>query len=214
MRRPTSLALGACEILALETGAAKLGVALGTREVRLLEKYVADLDRWNRRVNLVSCRTPGEFVERHLLDSLAAARFVREGAEGADLGSGAGLPGIPLAIVTGARWTLVEPRERRASFLRSVARSLELDHVVVVGERAEELAKRGWRWDLVTARAVWKPERFLEIATRMLRAGGMAVAFVGGREAVEENSERFRLVGRVEVGAGARRVEGYEFCGS
>jgi len=166
---------------ALDMGAASFGLALGTRELRLLEEYAQELDRWNQRINLVSCGTPSELVDRHLLDSLAAARLVSgRVAEGADLGSGAGLPGIPLAIVVGGRWTLVEPRRRRASFLRSVVRRLELGEVVVVEERVEELAQRGRRWNLVTARAVWKLQRFLEVAAQVLQPRGLGIAFFGG----------------------------------
>ncbi len=196
---------------ALEAGAAAFGLALGANELRLLGEYAAELDRWNRRINLVSCRTPGELVERHLLDSLAAARFVEgRAAEAADLGSGAGLPGIPLAIVAGGRWTLVEPKRRRASFLRSAVRHLGLQDVVVLEERVEELAERGRRWMLVTARGVWEPKTVLEIAAQVLEPRGLAIAFVGRHGVVEETWQRFRLVGRVELCGGARRVEAYQ----
>ncbi len=91
-----------------------------------LEEYLAELSRWGARTNLVGS-LEREALETHLTDALAAAAQLRAGWRAVDLGSGAGLPGIPLAIARpDVRLTLVEIRERRVHFLRHVVRTLEL----------------------------------------------------------------------------------------
>src|SRR5690606_37119726 len=97
--------------------------------------YLALLLRWNRTYNLTAIRDPDEMVTRHLLDSLAMQPFVRPGAL-ADLGTGPGLPGIPLAIARpDVQVTLVESNGKKARFLREAVRQLKLGNARVVESR-------------------------------------------------------------------------------
>lgn len=112
--------------------------------------YLDLLARWNRAYNLTAVRDPGEMVTRHLLDSLAVLPFVR-GTTLADLGSGAGLPGIPLAIARpDIHVTLIESNGKKARFQREAARSLQLNNVSVVQARVQDAAGS---FDTITARA-------------------------------------------------------------
>ncbi len=107
------------------------------QRVRLWLEYLALLERWNRTYNLTAVRDPAEMLTRHLLDSLAMATHWTE-SEIADMGAGAGLPGVPLAILyPERRVVLIESNGKKARFLREAKRVLKLDAVEVVEQRAE-----------------------------------------------------------------------------
>ena len=163
----------------LRGGAADLGQVLDSAALDRFAAYVRLLDQWRDSANLISCRDAAELVERHLLDSLACAWPCGAARDVADLGSGAGLPGIPLAIVDPARRVvLVEPRRRRASFLRQVRRELQLEQVEVREMRAEDLdATSGISpVDVAIARAVWSDEVGATVAAPWLRSGGFLLS--------------------------------------
>ncbi|HET7358878.1 MAG TPA: 16S rRNA (guanine(527)-N(7))-methyltransferase RsmG [Rhodanobacteraceae bacterium] len=162
--------------LPLRDGIAALGLELPAgAQARLLD-YLELLQRWNRAYNLTAVRDPAQMVSRHLLDSLAIAPFVA-GATLADLGSGAGLPGIPLAIATPARAvTLVDTNGKKARFLREAVRSLALDNVTVVQARVEDL---DGRFDCITARAFASLADMLAWGGHLLAGGGRWLAMKG-----------------------------------
>lgn len=151
-------------------------LAPGAREatVAALLGYLRVLSRWSDRMNLVSREDRHAIVDKHLIPSL----LLRPSLLGVrhdsvlDLGSGAGFPGIPLAVATGdARFTLVESRRRRASFLRAVIRELSLDNARVVNRRIQE-----WRparpADVVLARSVAAPDRVAGLVEHVLAPDG------------------------------------------
>lgn len=169
-----SLKLGAVERERLRTGAAELGVSLDDVALRRFADYSEALERWRDATNLISCGSAGELVDRHFLDSLACAWACSAATIVADLGSGAGLPGIPLAIAYPERPTLlIEPRRRRASFLRAVKRQLELERVEVFEMRSEDIpSERVGSVDVVVTRAVWSDEEVLRVAAPWMCPGG------------------------------------------
>jgi 16S rRNA (guanine527-N7)-methyltransferase len=116
---------------------------------------------------------------RHILDSLRGAAELPDHGRIADIGSGAGLPGIPLAIAyPAASFVLIEPRRARVAFLEAVAAELELSNVSVLGARAEGVRER---FDAAVARAVSSPARTWELAAALLEPGGMLVYWAGAR---------------------------------
>jgi 16S rRNA (guanine527-N7)-methyltransferase len=159
----------------LADGASALGFPLTDLQLDRLATYLAVLRSWAPRTNLISHRDLDSVAARHVVDSLAPARALAEigsALEIADLGSGAGLPGIPLAIaLEPRRMVLVEPRQRRSSFLRAVARELPALALDVRCVRAEELGDAG-PFDAIVSRASLPLERLLQAATRLLRDGG------------------------------------------
>ena len=162
----------------LEAGLAALGLALAPAQVDALLDYLALLSRWNAVYNLTAVRDPREMVVRHLLDSLAIAPHVR-GADIADLGSGAGLPGIPLAIADRDRHVyLVESNGKKARFLREVLRRLELANATVIEARAES-APVPSPSGAVTARALAALPELALLAGRWLAPGGALYAMKG-----------------------------------
>ena len=158
----------------LDAGLAALG--LDTALAVPLLDYLALLARWNRTYNLTAIRDPREMVARHLLDSLAMHAYVRDIGTLADLGSGAGLPGIPLALAVPAlEVTLVESNGKKARFLREAVRTLRLRNVRVAEVRAESLDEAGM-FDAITARALATLAELLAVGAHLLRPGGRLLA--------------------------------------
>ncbi|MGX5727340.1 16S rRNA (guanine(527)-N(7))-methyltransferase RsmG [Metapseudomonas otitidis] len=123
----------------LTQGAATLGVALDARQHELLMGYLALLIKWNKAYNLTAVRNPDEMVSRHLLDSLSVVPFVAErGDDWLDVGSGGGMPGVPLAILfPERRFTLLDSNGKKTRFLTQVKLELGLDNLSVVNARVE-----------------------------------------------------------------------------
>jgi 16S rRNA (guanine527-N7)-methyltransferase len=162
----------------LAAGLAALGLPVddGLR-ARLLD-YLDLLVRWNGTYNLTAVREPQAMVARHLLDSLAIAPFVT-GDRVADLGTGAGLPGIPLAILQPRRrYVLVEANGKKARFLRECARRLPLANVEVVEARAEGAQPSG-RVPCVVARALAALPELARLAEAWLAPDGELLAMKG-----------------------------------
>ena len=161
----------------LESGLAELAVdpALSTP----LLDYLALLARWNRTYNLTAVRDPAEMVTRHLLDSLAMHAHLQPGAL-ADLGTGPGLPGIPLALARpDVQVTLVESNGKKARFLREAVRSLGIANARVLESRAEAVAEPG-AYRQITARALATLAGILEVGGHLLGPDGVLLAMKSG----------------------------------
>ena len=160
----------------LRAGVAELGLAPSTQAVELLLDYVELLARWNAVYNLTAVRDPLAMVTSHLLDSLAVAHLVR-GERLADIGSGAGLPGIPLAIVCPElAVTLIDANGKKTRFLREAVRSLRLTRVRIEAQRVEDV--RG-EYDTVTARAFASLADMVKVAGHLLAPDGILLALKG-----------------------------------
>ena len=158
----------------LSVGAAALGIELDASRVRNLGRFADMLDLWRLRVNLISCGSARELVERHFLDSLAIAPMLPDSGAIVDLGTGAGFPGLPLAILRPRqKLVLVEVRRRRVSFLREVKRALQLSNVEILEQRAETPPiKYEHQAESVVSRAVWSDAAILGLAAAWLRPEG------------------------------------------
>jgi 16S rRNA (guanine527-N7)-methyltransferase len=155
------------------------------------------LVRWAPRLDLVSRADLERVRERHIDDSLRVEPLLREVAPGAviDVGSGAGFPGIPLAIVAPERHVrLLEPRTSRAAFLEEAVRVLELDCEVLLlrAEDAARLPELRRAHALSAARAVAPPARAFELLAPLTAPGGVSVVFVGEGAALPPGSEEWR----------------------
>lgn len=161
--------------------AQQLTVSAG--EAAQLAAFVGLLEHWNRVHNLTGIRDRGELIERHLVESLALAPLLA-GPRIADIGSGGGLPGLPLAIVRpGMAFTLIESRRKRVSFLRHAAATLPLANVAVAHGRAEALELG--TFNTVLARAVAPPAELLALATPLVLPGGRLVLLTGAAKGLE-----------------------------
>ena len=160
----------------LRAGVAELGLAPSAQAVEQLLDYLELLSRWNAAYNLTAVRDPLAMVTSHLLDSLAVAHLVR-GERLADIGSGAGLPGIPLAILAPERQvTLIDANGKKTRFLREALRSLHLANVAIEAQRVENVTGE---FDTVTARAFASISDMLRLAGHLLAADGILLALKG-----------------------------------
>lgn len=156
-----------------------LGRELAPPEAQGLARYLELLSLWNRRMNLVGAKDWPAMLAL-VQDSWHLADLLRDWGGPVDLtldlGAGAGLPGIPLRLAWDAgRYVLVEPRLKRAVFLRQAVAQLELPRTEVAACRLEDLPPALCRADLVMARAFLPPPALLEAAPRVLRPGGALV---------------------------------------
>lgn len=151
--------------------------------IELARGYAAALVRDGDLLGLLGPRELPRLWTRHILNSAVVAELIPEGKTVADIGSGAGLPGIPLAIARpNNHFTLIEPMERRSDWLRETVQELGLTNVNVLRARAEEV---GDVFDIATARAVSALPKLLRLAVPMVRHGGEVLALKGSKAADE-----------------------------
>lgn len=159
----------------------------------LAERYANLLAGPGIARGLIGPREAGRLWERHLLNCAVVAELVPRPSSLVDVGSGAGLPGIVLAmLLPGVRVTLLEPMARRVAFLSECVAGLDLGNVTVRRARAEEVAGE-FAADVVTARAVAPLGRLAALAVPLLRPGGTLLALKGGQAATEAAAARPQL---------------------
>jgi 16S rRNA (guanine527-N7)-methyltransferase len=149
-----------------------VGIRVAAGESEALARFVALLLKWNRVYNLTGVRGAAEILERHLVESLALKPLLH-GTRIADVGSGGGLPGMPLAITEPERrFTLIESRAKRVRFLRHAVVALALANTEVAHSRAEDLRVEQ-PFDTVLARAVAPPAELLAICRPLMAPGSV-----------------------------------------
>jgi 16S rRNA (guanine527-N7)-methyltransferase len=162
--------------------------AQSERLIELIRAYIPLLLDWNRKISLTTVTDPVEIVKFHFGESLfAASALPVENCRLADVGSGAGFPGMPLVMaIPGLQATLIESNAKKVAFLLEVARRLELSNVSVVRSRMEDVATKE-PFDSICARAVGKHASIMRWARRNLNPKGRLVLFLG-----EEDTENVR----------------------
>lgn len=173
------------------SGAAELGIEIDERALQGLTDYLRLLLLWNQTYNLTAAKSETELVERHLLDSLTLYPYLQEG-ELLDVGCGAGLPGLPLAIIDPARKVyLLDSNRKKTRFVRQCAVSLRLEMVSVLEQRIENTARGGYA--NITARAVAPLGKLLELTVPLLRDEGVLLAQKGSKvnEEIEQIDTRW-----------------------
>ncbi len=178
-----------------EAEPAVAAVIFGDR-LDLARRYAALLIRDSDTLGLLGPREMPKLWSRHILNSAVVSELVPDGVTVADVGSGAGLPGIPMAIAQpNAHFTLIEPMERRSDWLKAVVAELGLENVSVLRARAEEV---GEVFDLVTARAVSALPKLLRLTVPLTRHGGAIIALKGSK-AAEEIEEAKKLSKKLKI---------------
>ncbi len=178
------------EVFEPELEPAQAAAVFGDR-IELARGYADALVRDSDLLGLLGPREMPRLWSRHILNSAVVAELVAPGKTVCDIGSGAGLPGIPMAIVLpDTRFTLIEPMERRSDWLISVVEELGLKNVEVLRARAEEV---GEAFDIATARAVSALPKLLRLCVPLVRHGGEILALKGSKAADEiEDAKRIQ----------------------
>jgi len=177
----------------LKKGLKALEIDPEPEQIEFLQSYMDELEFWNQKYGLVKVDTREELESRHILDSLSGLPFIAEEAPElvADLGSGAGLPGIPLAIfMPQTQFFLVERSGRRCRFLENMKIHLQLDNIEILNQ---DLNQVDITVDLVTFRA-FRPfeEEILKGILEILKPGGILAAYKGTREKTGEELEQLK----------------------
>jgi 16S rRNA (guanine527-N7)-methyltransferase len=159
-------------------GAAQLGIALSEGQAAQMLRLLDELDDWNQRMNLTAIRERGAQITKHLLDSLSIQPHLR-GTRVVDIGTGAGFPGLPLAIVNPQRqFMLLDSTAKKLKFIEHVAQELGLANVQTIHTRAEDY-KPDDRFDIVVSRAVGPVLRFMNWSSHLCVGGGRLLAMKG-----------------------------------
>jgi 16S rRNA (guanine527-N7)-methyltransferase len=179
--------------------ASEMGFNLSGKTINLLLQYLALLKHWASRTNLTAIRTDREIIIKHFMDSLIGLKALGErrarpsGFRVLDVGTGAGFPGLPIAICRpDLSFTLVEPRRKKAAFLHTVTGKLHLGNVVILAATLEQVAGQPLHlraYDRVLSRAL-KPGKIINLALQLLRPQGRVVLWMIRPEEDEEVRKR------------------------
>jgi len=179
----------------LALGIQELGLSLSDANIADLELFLQEMGRWNQVHNLTAIEGEQDSVRLHLIDSIAVLPIMRQllgeaSPKIADLGSGGGLPAIPIAILQPEwRLTLIEAVRKKTAFLQHVRGKLKLKNIEVLSERVEDVAvQQKAQFDAVISRAFTSLARFLDLSLPFLKPNGLVFAMKGKR-ADEEMQE-------------------------
>ncbi len=161
------------------------GIDLSDKEILRLQLFVCELLEWNQKINLVGLKDGEAIIRELVLDSLLPCVHLPDTGNLLDIGSGAGFPAIPIKICKPAlQMTLLEPRQKRISFLKQVIRVVKLERIDTVRKRIEDFFLDTFPgyyppYDIVTMRAVGKLGAMVEMTLPLLRKGGKIILFAG-----------------------------------
>ena len=162
----------------LSAGLVELGITLDQGTQQRLLQYIALMEKWTGVYNLTAVREQSKMISHHLLDSLAVLPYINADSL-IDVGSGAGLPGIPLALARPEmRVTLLDSNHKKTTFLQQACIELKLDNVSVISERAEAFHPPV-RFDAVISRAFTDLSEFVKLTRHLLKPGGAWLAMKG-----------------------------------
>jgi 16S rRNA (guanine527-N7)-methyltransferase len=185
----------AAQLRKIEAGAREMGIALSPDRLKLLGRHVDLLLKWNKSINLTAITDPDEVAEKHVLDSLAVAPVLPSGSL-LDVGTGAGFPGIPVAIVRPElEVVLVDSVQKKVAFLKNALAELRLPKVSAVavrleGDPAEEDLPRV---HAAVSRAFAAPVPWLTLARNYVLPNGVAVCMLGPQDAAPAQVEEMEL---------------------
>ena len=169
----------------LIAGAKELDIEMRESNIKAFSLYLEELKKWNEKINLTSLRSDRDITVKHFLDSLTAARFLKDNKVSSllDIGSGGGFPGIPLKIVMPKlKITLLEAIEKKVNFLKHIIRTLGLDNIEAIKGRAEdeEIIKTYKNsFDCVISRALSSIKDYINLAKPYIKENGIILAMKG-----------------------------------
>lgn len=163
----------------LKAGCQALNLSLSEAQLMQIEGYLDQLTKWNRAFNLTAIKERSKMLTHHVFDSLAVAPFLAEGEHFLDVGTGAGLPGMMLAIVYPHKsFTLLDSNSKKTSFIKQTAHLLKINNVNVVTSRIEDF-QPSELFDAVISRAFASLKDFVTLTERLAKSQGKLLAMKG-----------------------------------
>jgi len=168
----------------LKEGLLSLGITPSDNRVRFFSVYLAEIKKWNKACNLTGIQSDQDIIIKHFLDSILYLKPMPEGVlRIADIGSGAGFPGIPIKIVRpGLKMFLIEPSGKKAAFLRHMIKLLQLEGIEVIEKRIEKIqlpSELGTPVDIALTRALYAVEEFVRKAAHVVKPDGLFILSKG-----------------------------------
>lgn len=156
----------------------KLDIAYTDDVILKFKTYLFELKKWNRAYNLTSLKRDEDIIIKHFLDSLLYLKFIPDnGFKICDIGSGAGFPGIPIALVKpGTNISLIEPSRKKASFLRHIKKTLSIKNIEIIEKRVENVSDN---FDIALSRALFSISELIEKASQLLKKTGYIIVSKG-----------------------------------
>ena len=185
----------------LEKKAKKMQIELSNQQLEQFYLYMNLLLEWNEKINLTAITDPKEIILKHFIDSITIAPYLKNAQSILDIGTGAGFPGIPLAILENSKdFVLMDSLNKRIIFLQEVIQNIALTGVQAIHGRAEELGKEKEHrehYDLVASRAVAKLNILLEYMLPFVKVGGRCICMKSQEieEELEEAKQAIELLG-------------------
>jgi 16S rRNA (guanine527-N7)-methyltransferase len=172
----------------LKTGIEELGLKYSEKQIRAFLEYLSELKKWNKAYNLTGLKSDRDIIIKHFLDSLLYAKLLPpEALTLADIGSGAGFPGIPLKIMFPTlKVFLIEPTQKKAIFLRHVCSRLQLWNIEIIDKSIEDV--KGLKVDVAVTRALYSIGEFIEKTKDILNEKGILILSKGPK--YEEELQR------------------------
>jgi len=162
----------------LLSGVKELGLVVSEQQIDLLLQFVDLIEKWNKAYNLTAIRDRDEMLRLHILDSLAVQPFI-SGKKIIDVGTGAGLPGIPLAILMpNVHFTLLDSNSKKTRFVQQAVLELHIKNVEVVHSRVEKLGRDG-EYDAILSRAFASLDDIMSLTEYLLQPEGVLIAMKG-----------------------------------
>lgn len=160
----------------------EIGLDISEDNIKALYMYMKILIEWNKKINLTAITDEKEIITKHFIDSLTILQYIKDGDKVIDVGTGAGLPGIPIAINSKAEMTLLDSLNKRIKFLEEVKSELNLKNVENIHGRAEEVARQKKyrdQYDVAVSRAVASMNVLLEYLLPFVKVGGICICMKG-----------------------------------
>ena len=174
---------------------------INENKIDMFYLYMQELLEWNKKINLTAIEDENEIILKHFIDSLTVQKYIKNAQNIIDIGTGAGFPGIPLAIVNEkSNIVLLDSLNKRINFLNNVIQKLELSNVKAIHGRAEDLAKivqHREKYDIVISRAVAPFNVLLEYMLPLVKVGGKCICMKGSNidEEVQQAQQSLKILG-------------------
>ena len=186
--------------LIFENKEKEIDINVSDENIKKLYEYMTILLDWNEKINLTAITNVDEIIEKHFIDSLTILRYIKDSDKVIDVGTGAGFPGIPLAINSNANLTLLDSLNKRINFLEEVKNTLGLINVQNIHGRAEEVARQKNHremYDVAVSRAVAPMNILVEYLLPFVKVGGICICMKGpnASEEISNANNAINLLG-------------------